>query len=264
MNIVWGLPTQTRNVKKEKFENAVLTLNAVKEKGANRKFVFNSAAKDLLGIIPGESLITIGFSGKDVFIMSTGQVERDEEGKIVSEIPANHFVINKGLGFSDKRYFNYIVSENALSPGVDNYLHLEKVEGQPYVKVASITNDGTITEESVEKFDETHVEVAPITEEIASVVEEVEQEPEVFEAIAVEDDNWDDVLQSPQSPVVEEKPVVEETPKFKIKPAVKTPEVKAEPDTKRVKFAIDNTEEEATPTNEVPWDTNDAEEDEEW
>ena len=260
MNIVWGLPTQTRTVKKEKFETPVLTMHGVVEKGANRKFTFNSAAKELLGLIPGDSLIVFGFDGPQVFIMSTGVVEKDEEGKIVSEIPAGNFVINKGLGFSDKKYYNYIASEHSLDTSVDNYLHLETIEGQPFVKVTSITNDGatvnkTITTEVVEK--EATLEVTEIA------VEEAEQEPEVFEANAVEatqEDVWE------VEETVKPAPVVEEAPKFKIKPTIKTPEVKATPDASRVKFAVDNTEDEVAPkANDVaPWEDSAADEDEEW
>ena len=60
-NLIWdGVPVQ-RQRRGEKFNFAVVTMSAVDKPGAGRKFSFNKAAQDVLGI-QGEDRVSFGFS----------------------------------------------------------------------------------------------------------------------------------------------------------------------------------------------------------
>ncbi len=135
-NINWGVPL-TKARKEEKFDTAVVSMSALLKDGVSRKFSFNKAAISLLGLIPGESYVAIGFNGKDLFIKNNGVVNNDVAGEI---IPNNSFRINGSYSFADKKTFEFIIKLRELNDKVENYLHLEVIEDKPFVKVSSITS----------------------------------------------------------------------------------------------------------------------------
>ena len=196
MEITWGVPTATRTVKEERFTTPVVSLVAITASKAARKFTFNKAAKEALGLTDYCNVM-LGFSEGKLVVKNLGNLEEGEE------VPYGAFTVTKSMTFSDKKIFEHIIKLNNLDIAVENHIHLGFIEGQPFMIQTSIESD-TVTAEDVFKSDE----------EIA-------------------------VSQAPVAEAVVEKPTVK---------AVKTikplPEVKAEAAPERVKFAIDNTEEE--------------------
>jgi len=223
-NIVWGIPV-TRVKKEERFNVSVVTLAAIQKDKVGRKFTFNKASQEALGLISGESIVRFGFADNDVFVMSTGVLAEGEE------LVPGTFKITAGFTFSDKKVFDYIAKIKNLDTTVENHLVLENIEGFPYLKVANIISDELATIPAPVEVENT------IIEEVV----EIETTEEVWDETHVE------AFQEKVEEVVEE-PVVEEksskiTGTVKKATSVKTPEIVSEPAPARVKFAIDETEE---------------------
>lgn len=126
--VTWGVPTQKRT-RVEKFDTPVVTMAAI-EKGKGRKFSFNKAAQDLLGLVGGESHISFGFlDNKSIVIMAS-----DNE-------TSNSFSLTKQFSISNGRTAKHIAKISNLDTSIENYLHLANVEDQPYVEVTHISND---------------------------------------------------------------------------------------------------------------------------
>lgn len=124
----WGLPIQ-RTAKVEKFDTPVLIMSALSEKGSGRKFSFNKAAQELLGLIGGESHVKIGFGDGNIYVQGL-----TAEGD-------NTFSMTKKCTFSNKRVYEYIVKTSNLTTTEENYLHLVKVDDQPFVIVSHMSSD---------------------------------------------------------------------------------------------------------------------------
>jgi hypothetical protein len=106
--ISWGVPAQ-RTRKEEKFKYSVVTMNALEKAGSNRKFSFNKAAIEELGLVGGESQLSVGYNTKEnrVFI-------RVGDG----------FQVAKNNSFSDKKTFEYIAKLLNLDVNVENNLEV--------------------------------------------------------------------------------------------------------------------------------------------
>jgi hypothetical protein len=141
--VSWGIPKQ-RTAKVEKFDTPVVTMSAI-DKGSGRKFSFNKAAQELLGLVGGESHVKIGFGGDSMYIQS-----QDAEGE-------GTFPMTKGCTFSNKRIYEYIVKRSTLDSSEDNFLHLATVEGQPYVTVSHASTDATLVAVEGNTLDEVTV-----------------------------------------------------------------------------------------------------------
>lgn len=161
--LIWGVPAQ-RKTKVEKFDTPVATMHDLAKKGSGRKISFNKAAQELLGITPGESHVSFGFdSVGDIYIQSSQ-----------NETPNSFAVSKTAASISNKRTYEYIAKIKDLNTDVENYLHLDTVEGQPYVVVSNITVDGeadmpTKELEAIQAMDEEEVAEMP------QPVEEVEE-----------------------------------------------------------------------------------------
>lgn len=137
--INWGVPVQ-RVKRTEKYDTPVITMSAIIKDGAGRKFSFNKAAVEALGLVkPTETeatYVAFGFNGEEMFCMAS-----------MDENPNGHKT-NKSYAFSDKKVFEYIIKTKSLDIKVENELHLEAVEGQPVFRISKITvNDSSETVE---------------------------------------------------------------------------------------------------------------------
>jgi len=208
MEITWGVPTTTvtRSVKEEKFTTPVVSIAAITAPKVSRKFTFNKAAKEALGLTDYCNVM-IGFSEGKVVIKNLGNLTEGEEA------PFGSFTVSKSLTFSDKKTFNHIVKLNNLDEKVENHIHLVPVEGQPFMVQSSIESEGQVQVDVEEVF---------------------KNESEINKGIEVAAVEEKEVAQTPAPEPVKQKVIKAPRP---------TPEVKAEPDAKRVMFAIDNNDE---------------------
>jgi hypothetical protein len=165
--LIWGVPAQ-RKTKTEKFNTPVATMHDLAKKGSGRKISFNKAAQELLGIIPGESHVSFGFDpdNGDTYIQCSQ-----------TETPNSFAVSKTSASISNKRTYEYIAKSKDLNTDVENYLHLDTVDGQPYVVVFNITVDGeaempTKELETVRAMDDVEEEEVA---EMPQPVEEVEE-----------------------------------------------------------------------------------------
>lgn len=205
--ITWGLPNkQTNSRKQERFVDAVITMTAITKEGVSRKFSFNKAAKELLGLVGKESYIQVGFGTDKIFIKNIGAITED------NEVPSGAFLLANNMTIADKGTFNFIIKNFQLDETIENHLHLASIEGKPFVEVSMITSDNVsgqepLLEEVLETINET-----PVVEEVVSVVKgSLNESISESEPTHVTEEIWED------------EPVT---------------------NAKAVKFAIDNTEEE--------------------
>lgn len=130
-NLEWGVPTQ-RKKKVEKFDTPVVTMAQLEGKGTGRKFSFNKAAQEKLGIdAEVEQTVMVGFEkGEDkkgIFI------------KIVNGENENGYRLTKSGTFSNKKVFEFITDLRELSNEVENELHLVDSEVAEVMEVSKIT-----------------------------------------------------------------------------------------------------------------------------
>lgn len=166
-NVQWGVPTQ-RTRKEEKFSTPVITMNSLAKKGAGRKFQFNKAAVEALGLEGGETYITFGFTkdNKTIIVLASD-----------SEQNPSSLKITKSHSISNKKTYEFIAKTKDLDTEVENHLHLVKIDGQPYMKVSMIEVDGEPTAEVEDNIGAIKVEVVETEEDgKAEEVEAVEEE----------------------------------------------------------------------------------------
>lgn len=166
--LIWGVPAQRVSRKVEKFTTPVVTMAKIEE-GKGRKFTFNKAAQESLGLVGGESHISFGFGEGTIAVMAS------------ENETANSFSLTKQCSISNKKTAEYIAKVSNLDTTVENYLHLEEVEGQSYMTVSHISNDNT--PEEVNMMEE--MDTKPMPEEVDEVAEEIAPE-EAKEGVDVE------------------------------------------------------------------------------
>jgi hypothetical protein len=105
--IIWGEVPAQRKRKEEKYNFAVVTMSAIVEKGAGRKFSFNKAAQELLGI-QGEDRVSFGFTpdGKNIYLRKAS----GEAG----------FQLTKTCTISDKKTYEFISKRLNLDNSIEN------------------------------------------------------------------------------------------------------------------------------------------------
>ena len=94
-DLIWDAVPAQRTKKEEQFTSPVVTMSALTKVGAGRKFTFNKAAQELLGIV-GEDRVSFGFqaSTKSIFIKKAS----GDAG----------FKLTKTCTLSDKRTYEFI------------------------------------------------------------------------------------------------------------------------------------------------------------
>lgn len=115
-NLIWdGVPAQ-RQRRGEKFDFAVVTMSAIDKPGAGRKFSFNKAAQDVLGI-QGEDRVSFGFS-TDRTIIAVRKAAGDAGLKLT-----------KTCTISDKRTYDFIAKLLDLDITQETELKIELSNG---------------------------------------------------------------------------------------------------------------------------------------
>ena len=184
MEIDWGTPV-LRKKKEERFSTPVVTMSALAGKGSGRKFSFNKAAQDALGLVKLDeengqvSYVSFGRANNDIFVIAS---ETEQDGMKM-------FKTNKSFSFSDKKTYEFLTRTLGLSNVAENHLHLEQVEGEAFFKVVSVDSDSTPSEEEGKEEETTNA-----TTDTATATVEVEEE--VAEAPgetvgADEESEWD-------------------------------------------------------------------------
>ena len=189
--LIWDAVPAQRKRKEEQFTSPVVSISALEKVGAGRKFTFNKAAQELLGIV-GEDRISFGFqpSNKTIFLKKA--------------LGDSGFKLTKTCTLSDKRTYEFISKMLELNNEVENYFSLiasEVVQGA--VQMSRMDNI-TVTEEATLEFEtrdlgavsdevETFTDIAPEAE--AVIEEEVTEmpEPELEEVAEVEESTEEDV-----------------------------------------------------------------------
>lgn len=200
MEITWGVPTTTRVVKEERFDTPVVSLTAIKASKAARKFTFNKAAKEALGLTD-YCYVMLGFADNKLVIKNLGNFDEGVDA------PYGSFTVSKILTFSDKKIFEHIIKINNLDMTIENHIKLEAVENQPFMiqsEIISDSKEGTIEEAVKEpvKAEETTKEEPKVKKVVKAEEPAQKPEPEVEPEVApervkfavdnTEDDSWND------------------------------------------------------------------------
>ena len=117
-DVKWGVPSQARAKKVEKYNTPVVTMVALEKKGASRKFVFNKAAREALKLTGGDSHIGFGFLPEDKTILIANF--KKETGTT--------FTVTKSFSVRDKRTYEYIGKLLGFDTAIDNELHFNITE----------------------------------------------------------------------------------------------------------------------------------------
>lgn len=180
MKFTFEVPTQ-RKRKEEKFNTPVITMSALAKKGSGRRFTFNKAAEDLLGVEPGESYASIGFG------------ENGEIAVMVSdkETPNSYAIKKTNSSFSNKKLYEFIAKNKNLDTDVENYLHLnsETIEGLDNAyAISQFTSENTSTIDSPSVEEDGKDE--EIVLEAVDVEENDESETPVEEVAEIDEQEW--------------------------------------------------------------------------
>lgn len=174
-NVNWGIPT-LRAKREDKYTTPVVTMNSLLLKGAGRKFCFNRAAQNAMGMNPDvDQSILVGFGPEGQIYFKLDQGLND-----------NGYRLTKTGTFSNKRVYEYIAKYLKLDTDQDNVFDLV-YENEGIYRIEKI-------EETVENSnEETTFDTTEESEETTTVVDEVEDsELEVTETETVEtsEDLW--------------------------------------------------------------------------
>lgn len=114
-NLIWDAVPAQRTRKEEKYNFAVVTMSAIEKLGAGRKFSFNKAAQELLGV-KGKDRVSFGFTpdGAHIYI-------RKASG-------TNGFELTQACTISDKKTFEFIVKRLSLDTSVENEFNVNTTD----------------------------------------------------------------------------------------------------------------------------------------
>lgn len=106
-DLIWDAVPAQRKRKEEKYNFAAVTMSAIDKPGAGRKFSFNKAAQESLGI-QGEDRVSFGFTadGQHIFIRKAS----GDAG----------FQLTKTCTLSDKRTYEFIAKRLKLDTTVES------------------------------------------------------------------------------------------------------------------------------------------------
>ena len=163
-NLIWDSVPAQRQRRGEKYDFAVVTMSAIDKPGAGRKFSFNKAAQDVLGI-KGEDRVSFGFS-TDRTIIAVRKAAGDAGLKLT-----------KTCTISDKRTYDFIAKILDLDITQETELRIELSNG---LLTLNRFSAGEPTEAAVYEQDAAHTALAE-EEEILTMpapAAEVEDEDE--------------------------------------------------------------------------------------
>lgn len=181
-DFIWDAVPVQRKRKEEKYSFPVVTMSAIEKVGAGRKFSFNKAAQELLGIV-GEDRVSFGFS-TDRKIIAVRKASGD-----------TGFQLTKSCTISDKRTYDFIAKLLTLNTDFENEFSIEVLNGlNTLVLMEDAPIEAAPTEEEMIQFETTNVgevsEEEDLSADVSSVptaesfgVEAAEVEEEVEEAV---------------------------------------------------------------------------------
>jgi hypothetical protein len=187
-DLIWdAVPTQ-RKKKEELFSTPVMSMSAIEKVGAGRKFSFNKAAQELLGI-EGENRISFGFTpdGAHIFVRKETSEERG-------------FKLTQTCTISDKKTYEFVAKRLNLNTDAENHFDLIPLEG--FCELMLKANTETATEEVIE-FAKTNVGEVTDVEDMSADLSSLPEVPEggaTYEAGSVEDsaeEEWESVTEGP-------------------------------------------------------------------
>jgi hypothetical protein len=144
-NIIWGEVPAQRKRREEKYSTAVVTMSAIVEKGAGRKFTFNRATQELLGI-QGEDRISFGFTGDGAHIYL--RKANGEEG----------FQLTKTCSLSDKKTYEFIAKRLKLNTDVESDFDVVAIADGAYFEM-------TLRQEAEEAVEFAAMHVGEVSDE---------------------------------------------------------------------------------------------------
>jgi len=174
-DFVWDAVPSQRQRKVEKYDYPVMTMAALSKPGAGRKFSFNKAAQELLGI-KGEDRLSFGFN---------------TEAKIVAVRKADGDAglrLTKTCTISDKRTFEFISKTLELSNDVENEFKVVDSEGYFKLELLDSNTETTETVEETESATESATEYYNSEETIAA--DKIEEELAVTPSEDVTNETW--------------------------------------------------------------------------
>lgn len=164
-NLIWDSVPVQRQRRGEKYNFAVVTMSAIDKPGAGRKFSFNKAAQEILGI-QGEDRVSFGFS-TDRTIIAIRKATGDAGLKLT-----------KTCTISDKRTYDFITKILDLDITQETELKIENSNG---LLTLNRFSAGEPIEAAVYEQEAVHTALAEEEEEILTMpapVAEVEDEDE--------------------------------------------------------------------------------------
>lgn len=114
--LIWDEVPAQRKRKQEQFAFPVITLSAITKLGAGRKFSFNAAAQEHLGITGGDR-ISFGFS-TDRKLAAVRKATGDQG-----------FALTQACTISDKKTYEFMVKIFSLNTAVENHFEITEVNG---------------------------------------------------------------------------------------------------------------------------------------
>jgi hypothetical protein len=175
-DFIWDAVPVQRKRKEEKYSFPVVTMSAIEKVGAGRKFSFNKAAQELLGVV-GEDRISFGFS-PDRKIIAVRKATGDAG-----------FQLTKACTISDKKTYDFITKILNLDTAYETEFSVESLNGMSVLvqmvdeKPAQeaeeaihfqVTNVGEVSEEEDLDADVSSVPTAESFGVEAAIEEEVE------------------------------------------------------------------------------------------
>ena len=188
-DLIWdAVPTQ-RKRKEEKYNFATVTMSAIDKPGAGRKFSFNKAAQETLGI-QGEDRVSFGFTADGMHIYI-----RKPSGDA-------GFKLTKTCTLSDKRTYEFIAKRLNLNTELETVFTMTTAdnigagvcelslltetvgveEQAPVFELETVATEEVISDQT---FDSDNYETAPIAELV-----EAEESYGNDSAESTEEDVW--------------------------------------------------------------------------
>ena len=184
-DLIWDAVPAQRKRKEEKYSFAAVTMSAIDKPGAGRKFSFNKAAQETLGI-QGEDRVSFGFTadGLHIYIRKAS----GEAG----------FKLTKTCTLSDKRTYEFIAKRlnlntelettftmttaDNIGAGVFELSLLTETVEAPVFELETVAKEEVISDQT---FDSDNYETAPIAELV-----EAEESYGNAPAESTEEDVW--------------------------------------------------------------------------
>jgi hypothetical protein len=182
-DFIWDSVPVQRKRKEEKYSFPVVTMSAIEKVGAGRKFSFNKAAQDLLGVV-GEDRVSFGFN---------------PERKIIAVRKATNdagFQLTKTCTISDKKTYDFIAKMLNLDTAYETEFSIENLNGMS-VLVQMVEEKPTQEAEEAIHFEVTNVGEVSDEEDLDADVSSVPTAESFGVEAALEEEVEDSIMPEP-------------------------------------------------------------------